>query len=185
MKRLDKQLLLIASDPFNRSLDEIQILISKGADVNAKDAGLGGMTALHLVLFDDSEIAECLLQAGADANAKDDYGSTPLHVLCGAGGGEPDSYDDNLGYTFAALIKAGAAVDARNAAGNTPLHETYEDALADLLLRAGADVEARNKEGKLPSHPLCVQARTRARAKAKMKRELPQANKGDTANQRL
>ena len=56
-----------------------------GRDVNAKD--VNGFTPLHLAaLFGHKEIAELLIAADADMNAKDnygDYGKTPLDYANG------------------------------------------------------------------------------------------------------
>jgi hypothetical protein len=63
-------------------------LISKGADVNAREKSLGD-TPLHVVAFvaglksrhnDPVKIAEMLLSHGADANALNHDGETPLDV---------------------------------------------------------------------------------------------------------
>jgi len=53
-----------------------------------------------------------LLQAGADASAKNAYGSTPLHVACAARASE----------ACKALVAAGAGINAVNNGGWTPLH---------------------------------------------------------------
>ncbi len=47
--------------------------------MNAK--GKNGSTPLHeTVGFSDTEITKLLIEAGADVNAKDRYGKTPLHL---------------------------------------------------------------------------------------------------------
>ena len=56
----------------------VELLIDKGADVNAK--AVGGQTPLHVNTI-QLEVAELLIDKGADVNAKsDDNGDTPLHV---------------------------------------------------------------------------------------------------------
>ena len=53
-----------------------ELLIDKGADVNASS---GGETPLHeAALFGHKEIVELLIGKGADLNAKDEDGDTPL-----------------------------------------------------------------------------------------------------------
>ena len=58
------------------------------------------------------QVASCL-EAGADVNAVDDDGATPLHE---AARGTRDSV------VIAILVQAGAAIDARDRRGQTPLH---------------------------------------------------------------
>lgn len=74
-------------------MDMIELLISKGANVNA-DCG-GGLTPLHFAVWhagmsssdptinagiDYKAVIECLLQNGADANSRTNSGETPLGV---------------------------------------------------------------------------------------------------------
>ena len=75
-------------------------LISAGADVNA-----GFNTPLHLAAaIGSSEVAEVLLEAGADIGARDDNGATPLHRA--AAEGDPG--------VVSLLLKAGADANARD-----------------------------------------------------------------------
>ena len=56
----------------------VEMLITKGADVNAKAEG--GWTPLHYATGgNDKEIVELLIAKGADLNAKDVDGETPLN----------------------------------------------------------------------------------------------------------
>ena len=79
------------------------------------------------------------LDAGADANARDEYGNTPLHNLAIANSGF-------VADVIALLVEAGADVNARNHAGATPFHVALadvreRDANAIALLDAGADFD--------------------------------------------
>ena len=62
---------------FREHTEIAELLIAKGADVNARDDD--GFTPLHIAAYEGhKEIAELLIAEGADVNAKDDDGDTPL-----------------------------------------------------------------------------------------------------------
>lgn len=88
-------------------------------------------------------IASILVNAGADVNARDKLGLTPLLVACG----KPTS-----GYrTIAeALIIRGALVNVRDRLGNTPLLLSLSGGTMDialLLIERGADVAVSTRKG--------------------------------------
>src|SRR3954470_22056079 len=57
--------------------DEALKLLAGGADAKAKD--VDGTTALHWAShYDDVALADKLIHAGADVNAANEYGSTPM-----------------------------------------------------------------------------------------------------------
>jgi ankyrin repeat protein len=63
----------------------VEVLLRHGADARQRDAD--GVTALHLAATSEPcpRIAQCLLDAGADVNAKSIRGSTPLDVAIAVG----------------------------------------------------------------------------------------------------
>lgn len=82
------------------------------------------------------EVVRTLIDNGADVNAKDVFGRTPLHLAVS----HPN--------VIALLLDAGASVDARDSLSNTPLHRAVPSIESvDALIRAGADVRAKNTSG--------------------------------------
>lgn len=140
--------------PENNSYQQaevIELLISYGADINAKDA-LGRSALLEECYGDKREdIITKLLEHGADPNVADVNGSTPLHQLVTRGWGE-DIID--------IVAKAGAKLDAQDNFGNTPLHVAAGDNGLDFtsgqqeavrkLLTLGASPNIRNRMLRTP-----------------------------------
>lgn len=83
-----------------------------------------------------------LLEAGADPNARDAGGNTPLH----------HSLWTRDSTVVSLLAEAGADVNARNGLGQTPLHiarATYSAATVRKLLELGADPQARDNAARI------------------------------------
>ena len=126
---------------FARSKEVAELLIAKGADVNAK--GAYGWTPLHIAaLFDRIKVAQTLIAKGADINAwtgSQYFNRTPLFLAR-----SPEMAK--------LLIAKGADVNAKNKNGLTPLHTARSKAIAKILLAAGAKINikednARNGKG--------------------------------------
>ena len=84
-----------------------------------------------------------LIERGADVDAKDNNGWTPLHWAS----------DSNHIEIAKLLIDRGADVDAKDNWGWTPLHRACGNnalELAKLLIERGADVEAKDNVGWTP-----------------------------------
>ncbi|MDR0867683.1 MAG: ankyrin repeat domain-containing protein [Planctomycetota bacterium] len=105
-----------------------------------------------LKLVKTGSLAEILdaIEAGASVNAKDEYGTMPLHSAA-TSNRNPE--------VIAALVKAGLTIEdvsARNGGGNTPLHQAarynQNSEIIAALVKAGADVNAENKNGATPLH---------------------------------
>ena len=100
-------------------------------------------TPLHIAtLFGHNEIIVQLLNAGADVNARNRIGETPLGYI-----GNRNLEGLNI------LIKAGADVNAQEMDGTTALMmATYKgvgsEDLVISLLNAGADVDIKDQEGR-------------------------------------
>lgn len=109
-----------------------------------------GWTALHYAVdWESEEMFRILIEHGADVNAQDQAGLTPLHVA--AYYNQP--YQNQL-KICGILVEAGADVNAKSFDGMSPLHETARrSVLVDVsqwLIEAGADVNAKNLQGETP-----------------------------------
>ena len=95
-----------------------------------------------------SDVTRCL-DAGANIEARTEYGETPLYVA---------AWSSDSPAVVKALIDAGANIEARDESGKTPLHLAVfnfkSDSLAVVkaLIDAGANIEARDESGKTPLH---------------------------------
>jgi ankyrin repeat protein len=150
-------------------LANVELLIDKGADVNAKN--LRGSTPLHWAIHDEAKV-RLLLSKGAGINSKQAQGRTPLFLatILGDGvrtmrllfdrGADPNlaSANGQTPLMMAAargnvegmrlLIEKGAEVNARDGAGETALMGACTSGNAGavrLLIEKGADVKVKSK----------------------------------------
>ena len=106
--------------------DYIRILISEGADVNAKNKD-GRTPLMDAAKFSNNpEIVTLLLEAGADVNKKGRSDYTPLMFAS-----TPE--------VATLLIEAGADVNAKDKWGNTLLFYAKTPEIIKLLNAAGAE----------------------------------------------
>lgn len=110
-------------------------VLASGADVNYRLAD--GKTALHCASWKGHvEFVAFLIEHGADVDAKDQHGRTPMHMTHNA--------------AIARLLhEAGADISARDNRDRTPLHHAVDD-LAEYLLSVGAEVDPVDKLGRTP-----------------------------------
>lgn len=80
------------------------------------------------------ECVRLLLDAGANVNARDNDGNTPLH-------------ETFLTDVEEELLKRGAYVNAQNNDGDTPIVTTVDNDAIPLFLKYGADLNLRNNKG--------------------------------------
>jgi ankyrin repeat protein len=91
-----------------------------------------------------ADLVELLLKHGADPNARDAQGGTPLYYA---------ARDGCVEVVRILLLRQGADLNARDAEGNTPLHRAAANCrytLAQLLIQHGADPNAKNNQDKTP-----------------------------------
>jgi hypothetical protein len=88
----------------------------------------------------DTDRVRKLLRKGANVNARNEYGWTPLHWAALYGHAD----------VVRLLLEHGAEVNARDENGQTPLHEAASWGVVRLLPHHGADVNTRDKGGRTP-----------------------------------
>jgi hypothetical protein len=119
-----------------------------------------GDTALHFAAAGwRADLVRALVAAGAEPNAANRLGATPLHY---AASGQPGAsrWDPAAQVrTIAALVEAGADPNARTKNGTTPLHRAIRTRCAGAvreLLARGADPTLRSKNGSTPARLAAV-----------------------------
>lgn len=112
---------LVQASGAGRSIDVLSALIEAGADLQRKNTD-GGDSALHLAASDGwVEAVRVLLDGGAEIEARNDSGWTPLHWACFT------CADD----AAKLLIERGADVNAKSIAGQTPLEMDGAQGVSD------------------------------------------------------
>ncbi len=118
-----------------------EMLKEDKAFIHAKDKY--GFTALHNAMSEEQfAIVAYLITLGADVNAQNDEGISPLHLAC---------YVENAEL----LVKGGADINLTDIRGNTPLHTLISDGeerleLIAYLLSIGANKALANNAGQSP-----------------------------------
>lgn len=115
-----------------------------------------GDTALHIAAAGFKfEIAQALIDRGADCSARNRRGAEPLHYAADANVWNPASQVA----TIDCLVHAGADPNVSDKSGVAPLHRAVRTrcaAAVEALLAGGAEPRGRNKNGSTPLH-LAVQ----------------------------
>ncbi|KAJ5196228.1 hypothetical protein N7449_006707 [Penicillium cf. viridicatum] len=133
----------------NEFVAVIQLLLAHGADPHfSSDDTLS--TTLHRIPKSPWKSPEKLLSLfldyGADLNAQDSKGNTPLHVAFSHGAFLGDM---KVQKEFVALLlRSGANVNLKNRHGETPLGIRFENpGILEHLLKPGASTRCRGKSG--------------------------------------
>ncbi|XP_065584178.1 ankyrin repeat, PH and SEC7 domain containing protein secG-like [Artemia franciscana] len=112
-------------------------------------------TPLHLaVISGDLEVIKMILDKGADVNARDIYGESPLHLAASSRCSQT---------VIECLLKFGADVHIRNSEQLSPLHlaaHCGHTLTVECLLRSSADINARGKYDGSPLHLAAVRGHT-------------------------
>jgi ankyrin repeat protein len=123
--------------------DIVDLLISRGGDVNRRDA-VGGVPLIYAAVHEQPKSVQMLIDRGADVNLQDEDGQTALSRIAFAHMQFLDAEDnkfENHASTIKILLAAGADPDLPDTDGMTALmyaaHQGDYNA-ARLLLGAGA-----------------------------------------------
>lgn len=133
--------------------DIAALLVDGGVDLNGISAE--GETALHLAASRGSTgKAEFLLSKGAEVNARDRKGYTPLHKAVRYHSFNADGEETRgLREMAELLLEHGADVNVKDREGSTVLHWAAEMGWVDwveFLLGNSADIEAKDRHGRTP-----------------------------------
>lgn len=130
-----------------------RVLLANKADINVKDNFLD--TPLHkAALTGNKYLVKIFLDYGADINARDYVGATPL--VC-ASVHSPAAYTvEEKKEIIELLLAKGAEINSKDNQGETPLHLSinygFSKSSLDLMLSAGADIHAKDNNGYSPLH---------------------------------
>ncbi len=122
-----------------RDIGRVRELLKQGADVNSRDREHNETALLLAAKFADAEMVRLLLDAGAEIDARDDWGRTALFVT------------SVTSEVFEVLLDAGANIHARDKEGHTILMRKVSESasLSDVekLLQLGVDPSVRTEDG--------------------------------------
>ena len=136
MQRLLVEALLLHEATVQDQKEIVELLIDKGADVNAKnDYGETPLDWTDVDDVDSKEIADLLRKHGGKSGAE-----FSIHFAAG---------DDNI-EAIKQHLAAGTDVNAKNISGQTPLHCSWTKEVTELLIAKGADINAKNEIGETP-----------------------------------
>jgi len=93
--------------------DLVELLVSKGADVNARETGSLELSVLHYAaLGANPDVVECLIGHGADTAAKDKHGRTPLDFALAVVTARGAAHDTDITMNVDAFVDRAALEDA-------------------------------------------------------------------------
>lgn len=133
------------------NLKQVKIIITKNPSLVNVQVNDDHQTSLFLATMQRyTAIAKFLIRSGADVNAQDCLGDTPLHCAATA----------NSSKIIRELVRAGAIVNKTNIEDCTPLHEAADcgsDNAIKTLIELGADLDRQDQNLRTPLHKAAYQ----------------------------
>lgn len=121
------------------AIEKHKIIVFLQNEHNPDVTSKSGFTPLHIAShYGNQQIANLLIQKGADVNYAAKHNITPLHVAAKWG-------KTNM---VAVLLENGAAIDSKTRDGLTPLHcaaRSGHEQVVDMLLERGAPISSKTK----------------------------------------
>ena len=134
-----------------RPIEMLQLILTKRVDLKARTKG-NGYTALHWAAEQgNNEAVIALILAGADVQARDEFGETALYK----------AVKKNELAKVAVLLAAQAAVNEVNKNVETPLFYAKDPLIAQELIEAGADVGITTEYGQTALHHVVQEGRVK------------------------
>ena len=130
------------------------VVVAAGADIEQRDKY--GYTRLYQMAFQvNAPAVEFLLQRGANPNAEQRDGVTPLFAIAWQGEKDDEQYSVDCRRIVELLVTAGVDPNQRENSGCTAMHEAAfgdwaSPTAIEALLRAGADPDPVNLNGVTP-----------------------------------
>ena len=118
----------------------LQTLISAGCNLELRDRKYGWTSLSWCCRYKQYNAAVKMLQSGADVDAKDRYGTTPLMITVQNGNLELSKY---------LVINGGADLDMQDAFGTTALMHAIDNShtnIGRMLIKCGANLNIRDNQ---------------------------------------